>query len=218
MKLHGLSHNPRVRRVLITAQYTGAEINVEHFFPRGQPEEVLNEYKKKNPNALVPTLEAPEGPIYETNAIIRYLARSNEGSNIYGKNDFEKAQIDQYLDWVILTLEPALLPIFVTVLGHIPYNKEAFEGGIENGKKLLRILDDRLKQNKYLVGDSVTLADIAVVSLLSFFFRFVFDEKFRKPFPNLTKYYESVANEEKFKNILGKPYLCKTALPVHGSN
>ena len=103
------------------------------------------------------------------------------------------------------------------ILGYKPYEKESFENDLEALKKCLRILDDRLKQNKFLVGDSLSIADIAVVSGLSFLFRFVFDEKFRKPFPNLAKYYESVANEENFKKVLGRPVLAKVALPIPGA-
>jgi len=217
MKIYGLAHDPRVRRVFITAQYVGTDITLEQFHPFGQSEEARNEFKKKNPNGLVPTLETSDGYLYETNAIVRYLARSNEGAKIYGKNDFERAQIDQYLDWVVLAWEPTLQPGILMLLGHWPYDKEKYENSIEGAKKLLRVLDDRLKQNKYLVGDSVSVADIAVVSVLNYYFRYFFDEKFRKPYPNLVKYYESVANEENFKNVLGKPYLCKTALPPHGS-
>ncbi len=214
MKLYGLRENPKVHRILIAAQYAGVDITVEQFHPRGQSEEVLADFRKKNPNGLVPTLETPEGYLYETNAIVRYIARSNDSANIYGKNDLEKALIDQYLDWGVLNLEPSLFPVLLTHLGHKPYEKEVYENSLEGFKKGLRILDDRLKQNKYLVGDSLSIADIMAVTGLAFFFRYVFDEKFRKPFPNLTKYYETIANEENFKKVLGRPVLAKVALPL----
>jgi len=214
MKVHGLSFTPKVQRILIAAQYAGVEIAVEEFFPKGQTEEVLAEFRKKNPNGLVPTLEAPEGCLYETNAILRYVARSNEGANIYGKTDFERALIDQHLDWIATTLEPALFPIFYTLIGLKTYEKAAYETGLEAAKKVLRIVDDRLKQSKFLAGDSLSIADIALVSILNLLFRFVFDEKFRKPFQNLSKYFETVANEENFKKILGRPVLAKVALPL----
>jgi len=218
MKIYGLPHNYKTHRILVAAQYAGVDVTVEHFHPSGQSEEVLAEYRKKNPNLLVPTLETPEGYLYETNAIVRHVARSGENSTIYGKNDFEKAQIDQYLDWVTLNLESFVFPIFLAAIGHKTCSKEIFESNFEGLKKLLRIIDDRVKQNKFLVGDSVSIADIAVVTSLTFLFRYFFDEKFRKPFPNLTKYYETIANEENFKKIQGRPFLIKNALQIHGSS
>jgi len=212
MKVYGLAHVPKVQRLLIAAQYAGLDITVEEFHPKRQSEEALAEFKKKNPNGLVPTLETSEGYLYETNAILRYIIRQNEGSNLYGKTDFEKAIIDQYLDWVALTFEPAIFSIFLMTYGHKAYEKDSFNNDLEALKKVLRILDDRLKQSKYLAGENLSIADIAIVSFLGFLFRFVLDEKARKPFPNLTKYFEIVANEENFQKVLGRPVLCKVAL------
>ena len=109
-----------------------------------------------------------------------------------------------------MTLEPAATYFFAPIVGFAPYNKEKYEQGLDALKKALRILDDRVKQSKYLVGDSITIADIHVVADLAIFFRFAFDEKFRKPFHNLTKYFESVANEPNFVKVIGKPALAKT--------
>ncbi len=217
MKVYSLSHSARTQKLQIAALYVGVDISVEEFHPRQQTEASLAEFKKKNPNGLIPTLETPEGCLYESNAILRHIVRSNDKAEIYGKNDFEKALIDQYLDWNNLTLESVYVPVLLVVLGYAPYEKESFENALETLKKALRILDDRLKQNKYLVGDTVSIADIAIVSYLAFFFRYLFDEKFRKPVPNLTKYYETVANEENFKKVFGRPVIAKVALPLAGA-
>jgi len=203
----------RSTKTLIAAEYAGVQITPVDYNPLiATPEEKEN-FKKLNPNGKVPTLETPEGPLYESNAILRYVARMNDDSKLYGKDDFERALVDQYLDWTALNLEPAASVVQLTVVGLIPYNKESYEQSLETVKKALRILDDRVKQNKFLVGDSLTIADIHVVSGLALLYRYVFDEKFRKPFHNLTKYYESIANEPNFVKIVGKPVLAKTALP-----
>jgi elongation factor 1-gamma len=55
------------------------------------------EYLKKHPLGKVPLLDTPEGPIYESNAILRYLARKQK--SLYGSNVFETAQVDQWLDF-----------------------------------------------------------------------------------------------------------------------
>jgi len=48
-------------------------------------EELENkEYSAKNPFQKVPVLETKEGHIFESNAIIRYLARLNLASGLYG--------------------------------------------------------------------------------------------------------------------------------------
>jgi len=218
MKLYGFNHTMRNTKILIAAEYAGAQIATEDFNPHTATPEALQEFKKKNPNGKVPTLETPEGSIYESNAILRYVARYNDDSKLYGKNEFERALVDQFLDWTALTLEEAIFPVFRSTFGYGPYDKAQYEQSLEATKKALRILDDRLKQSKYLAGDSITIADIHVVADLAVCFRFLFDEKFRKPFHNLTKYYESVANEPNFVKIIGKPVLAKVAFqPYTGS-
>ena len=213
MKLTGLNFTKRSTKILIAAEYAGVKIDTFDFNPRDAAPEALEEYKKKNPNALVPVLETPEGILYESNAILRYVARINDDSKLYGSNDFEKALVDQYLDFVALNIEPSLNPVLRPICGRIPYEKVAYEQGLEALKKALRILDDRVKSSKYLAGDNLTIADILVVADLSLAFRYVFDEKFRKPFHNLTKYFETVANEPNFIKIIGRPVLAKVALP-----
>jgi len=212
MKLYGFNFYMRSTKVLIAAEYAGVQITPVDFNPFAATPEALQDFKKKNPNGLVPTLETPEGFIYESNAILRYVARYNDDSKLYGSNDFERALVDQYLDWTALTLEPALGGVLIPVVGLSAYDKTKYDQSLEALKKALRILDDRLKQSKYLAGDSLTIADIHVVADLALAYRFLFDEKFRKPFHNLTKYFETVANEANFVKVIGKPVLAKTAL------
>ena len=212
MKVYGLSYNLRVQKILVAAQYAGVDVTVEEFFPRFASEEVVKEFKQKNPNGTVPVLETPEGYLYESNAILRYIARHNDDSKLYGSNTYERALVDQYLDWISFNLEPALIPVVFTYAGYVPYDKNTFNTKLESAKKLLRVVDDRVKQSKYLAGDNITIADIQLATSLSFVYRFIFDEKSRKPFHNLTKWYESVSNEENFKKVLGRPILCKTPL------
>jgi elongation factor 1-gamma len=50
------------------------------------------EFKKRNPHNKIPVLETTEGHIYETNAILRHLARS--GKDLYGSTPFETSLVD----------------------------------------------------------------------------------------------------------------------------
>jgi len=44
------------------------------------------EHRKRHPLGKVPVLETPEGYIYESNAILRYVARLNSDAKLYGEN------------------------------------------------------------------------------------------------------------------------------------
>lgn len=212
-KLHGTNRFRGVKLV-VAAQYAGIDLEIVYYNPHTATPTEKAEYIKKNPNGLIPVLETPEGFIYESNAILRYIARHNDSVKLYGSSTYEQALVDQYLDWIALTLEEATNKIVFLHLGHRKYDKVTHDEALESLKKSLRILDDRLKQNKYLTGETLTIADIYAVSVLCLLFRYCFDEKARKPFYNLVKYFEQVANEENFVKANGRPHLCKTSLPI----
>jgi len=215
MKLHGYNFSSLETKIQVAAQYVGLKIEDVDLDPFGASPEVLEDLKKKNPNGKVPVLETPEGYLYESNAILRYVARYNDNSTIYGKDNFERALVDQYLDWISLTLEPAAEKLLFPLYGYAPLDKAKYTQDLEALKKVLRIIDDRLKQSKYLVGDTLTIADIQLVTDLGCLYRFVFDEKFRKAFQNLNKYFEALSNEPNFLKVCGKQVFIKNALDLY---
>jgi elongation factor 1-gamma len=52
------------------------------------------EFLAKNPLGKVPVLETADGCIFESNAIMRFVARVNPGAGLYGKNAFEQGVVD----------------------------------------------------------------------------------------------------------------------------
>jgi len=214
MKVYGISASSRTKKIIIAAAYAQVDLTVEEFFPRGAPEDVLKEFKKKNPNVKIPVLETPEGSIYESNAILRYIARQSKGVKLYGASKFEEAQVDQYLDWTATLLEPALYAYtgVYTGYGMAPYNAESHPQNREKAFKILTTLEGILNGRTHIVGNQTTIADILLATSLTTFFRFVADESIRNQFPNTTKYVEAISNEEPFTRVQGKFVLCKTAL------
>jgi len=212
MKLIGPSYNARIVKILIAANYAGISLERDEFWPKDATEAVKQEFLKKNPNGKIPVLETEHGCLFESNTIFRYIARIAKDSKLYGTSTYEESVVDQYLDWFISSFEPVYLRVIMPIRGRWPYNKESFDKSTENLKEMLKIVEDVLKNNQYLVGNNITLADIYLIQLLNFLFRFAFDEKSRKPFPNLVKYYLKLANEKHFLNVMGRPALCKNAL------
>jgi elongation factor 1-gamma len=215
MKLYGGLVGPRAKKIFIAAEYAKVDLTLEEINPRQASEEALKELKKKNPNAKVPVLETPEGPIYESNAILRYIARISKGEKLYGNTKFEESQVDQYLDWCSTLLEPAYYAYIPPYFGYARLNAETHPAAKEKLFKALKVLDDKLHQTKYLVGNNVTVADCHIACLLLNFFRYLADQETQKQFPKLTKYIEELAHSAVFTKICGKFALCKTALPVY---
>ena len=132
---------------------------------------------------------------------------------LYGKNEEEEALVDQWLDWLSTNYEKDYYMSVSPHTGRILHitkqqQKEATERLVEG----LKILENHLKLHTFLVGNRITIADISIAVTFAIAFRFVWDEKFRKNIPNITRWYEYLINQAPFKSVYGKPVLCKKAL------
>ncbi len=72
-------------------------------------------YRAKNPNGLIPTLEDDDFVLWESNAILRYLAAGDAQCRLLPAdlNRRERANIDRWLDWQLVSLGLALRALFI---------------------------------------------------------------------------------------------------------
>ena len=96
--------------------------------------------------------------------------------------------------------------------GGRPYNKKIVETAQEKAQKVIQVYEDHLMLNTYLVGERITLADIFCASLYAACFKYVFDRQWRSEFPNVTRWFETIANQQMFKAVAGEPELCEEAI------
>src|SRR5215210_9544373 len=71
------------------------------------------EYRRMNPNGLVPTIEDDGFVLWESNAIVRYLARKHRAGALVPEEASRLALADQWMDWQVSTLWPAIRPLFL---------------------------------------------------------------------------------------------------------
>lgn len=102
----------------------------------------------------------------------------------------------------------------LTVLGQTAHVPSTVAHASAEVKKILFILEQRLKLHPYIVGDRLTLADVAAASTLVLGFKLIFDEKYRKPLGNLTKWFSAIAASEQFTAVWGPIKLAKVAVPL----
>ena len=78
----------------------------------------------------------------------------------------------------------------------------------EDLEKSLRVLDDYLLFRTFLVGESVTLADVFVACDLLLPFKLVLTSSVRRKFFNVTRWFVTVVNQKQAADVLGKVELC----------
>ena len=121
-------------------------------------------YLNMNPNGLVPTLQDGDFILWESNSIIRYLARNHGGGKLEGANPKMTALANQWMDWQLTVLGPAITPAFQGLI-RTPEDKRdlaAIAASQSKTTEAMKILDAQLGKSAYVAGDQFTMGDIPV--------------------------------------------------------
>ncbi|XP_037082693.1 elongation factor 1-gamma-like [Pollicipes pollicipes] len=209
-KLYTYPNNFRAYKVLAAAQYSGAKVEVAKDFVFGETNKT-DAFLKKFPMGKVPAFESSDGAcIAESNAIAWYVANEQ----LRGKTDIERAQVVQWMGFADSELLPAVCAWTFPMQGIIQHNKQTTERAKEELRRAMAALNAHLLTCTYLVGERVTLADVAVCCTLLSAYQLAMDPEFRKPYGNVTRWFNTIVNQPQVKTIVGEVKLCvKTADP-----
>merc|ERR1712183_154273 len=179
--LYTYPDNFRAQKALIAAKYSGAEVVLAKDFKFGETNKAP-EFLKKFPLGKVPAFEGSDGVLLtESNAIAYYVANDELRG---GSDASARAQVVQ---WMAMA---------------------ATERAKEDVKAALKCLNDHLLTRTFLVGERLTLADIAVATTMLSLYKQVLDPAFRKPFVNVTRWFTTVVNQPNATAVLGQVTLC----------
>ncbi len=123
------------------------------------------EFLKLNPNGLVPTLQDGQLALWESNSILRYLARTYDAAGTFFPSDnLSQANSDKWLDWQLSILWPALRLPFLG-LTRVPEAERNYAGiskGFTDTHHYLGHLNTTLQNQAYCSGERFNLGDIAL--------------------------------------------------------
>ncbi len=123
------------------------------------------EYLALNPNGVVPTLIEDEFVLWESNAILRYLAAAHpEGHRFWPRDLCERANVDRWMDWQQTTLGPPMTTVFWGLVRTPPEQRDmpAIEKAAGRCGELYGFLDRLLQRQNYVGGAELSTADIAI--------------------------------------------------------
>jgi elongation factor 1-gamma len=200
--LHSASGNKNAFKALIAAEYCGVKVELTKNFEMGVSNKTP-EFIKMNPLGKIPVLETPDGAVFESNAIARYVARSKGDNLLFGDSLIEYARIEQWMDFAATEVDTNLARWLYPRLGYMPYVPASEEIGIAGLKRSLGALNTHLRSNTFLVGHSVTLADIVMTCNLYHGFARIFTKAFTCAFPHVERYFWTMVNQPNFKKVIG---------------
>merc|ERR1711878_253802 len=193
------------QKAVIAAKYSGAEVSLAKDFKFGETNK-SPEFLKKFPLGKVPAFEGSDGVLLtESNAIAYYVANDELRG---GSDAAARAQVVQWMCMADNEILPAACTWVFPTMGIMQFNKNATERAKEDVKAALKCLNDHLLTRTFLVGERLTLADIAVATTMLSLYKQVLDPAFRKPFVNVTRWFTTVVNQPNVKAVLGQVNLC----------
>ena len=121
-----------------------------------------DDFRLKNPNGKIPTLELADGSyLWESNAILNFLA---EGTSFLPRDRWLRAKILQWQFFEQYSHEPyiAVARFIAKFLGMPDERKQEFHDKQDGGHRALTIMENQLEKSKYLVNGGYTIADISL--------------------------------------------------------
>lgn len=158
------------------------------------------EFLGMNPNGTVPVLRDGDGaPLWETGAIVRYLAARYGRERFWPSDPAMRAQIDKWAEWAKINVTLGFtMPIFWRVVRTAPSKQDAVAIGeaVAAFDTILDIAEAQLCGNAFLAGEDFSLADIQFGHILYRYFDIAISRPDR---PALAQYYAGLSARAAFR-------------------
>lgn len=166
-----------------------------------------DEYLAMNPNGTVPTIrDGSNPPLWETGAILRYLASEYAPESFWPSNNQRRANIDRWSEWSKVNIAMNFTgPIFWRVV-RTPLSRrdpEAIRRALKVLDNYLAIADKQLSRFEYIAADHFTLADIQFGHCLYRYFDIEID---RSECHQLRRYYNTLSQRPPFREHVMTTY------------
>ncbi|OJW73768.1 MAG: glutathione S-transferase [Sphingomonadales bacterium 63-6] len=162
MKIWGRINSTNIRKVLWCAEELGlAYQRIDAGGAFGVVKDPA--YLAMNPNGLVPCLQDGDLVLWESNAIVRYLARQyGEGHPFVAGSAAEWASADKWMDWASLSFADPFRDMYWNMVRRSPEERDEAEmkRGQEQCARLMEIADKALGQEPYFSGRNVGIGDV----------------------------------------------------------
>jgi glutathione S-transferase len=163
-----------------------------------------SDFLKRNPNGLVPCLEHDDFVLWESNAIVRYLAETFGHGTLQPDGARARAAADKWMDWASLVFAAPFRDIFWNSVRATPAqrNEAEIQRGLENSAELLRIVDDVLAQQPYLSGDRLGIGDIPLGCQIQALRTLSYP---LSELPHVAAWYQRLEQREAFRTLVRLP-------------
>ena len=163
------------------------------------------EFAALNPNRRVPVLRDGDTVVWESNAIVRYLAAKYGAGTLWNPDPGARAQADIWMAWTQTMAHREFIDLFWGFVRTPPEQRDmaAMRAANERLVKHLELLDRHLGGQPYLAGETFTMGDIPVGALLYRYFAMELDHP---SLPNLMAWYARLGERPAYQAHVAIPF------------
>ncbi|HME26938.1 MAG TPA: glutathione S-transferase family protein [Acetobacteraceae bacterium] len=195
MKLYLFPISGRVVGIVALKNHLGLDCEVQPI-DLGSGDQLAPEYLALNPNKKIPTLEDDGFVLWESNAILFYMAAKQRGGELWPSDLKGQADVLRWLAWESAHWDAESCGMVAyekaskTVLGLGPPDPAFIARGEQNFTRFAAVLNDSLIGKTWLIGERLTIADFSVGGLVPS------AERMELPvgnFPEILRWYKGLA-------------------------
>ncbi len=162
------------------------------------------DYLAMNPNGLIPTISDDGFILWESNAIVRYLAAKHGVGGLCPEDLRERADADRWMDWQLGTLWVAMRPVFIGLVRTPPEERDAatIEEARQGTIAAWSILEAHMEDRNHALGGDFTMADIPLGVSIYRWFQLPVEKDWT---PNLDAYLEKLSERPAFRERVMLP-------------
>ncbi|KAK2844778.1 hypothetical protein Q5P01_011437 [Channa striata] len=144
-------------------------------------------------------------------AVSWYLAAQAKKAGVGTK---QQSQVWQWLSFAENELTPVACAVVFPLMGLMGVDKKLQQSSRAELMRVLKVLNQALEPRTFLVGESITLADVAVATAVLLPFKYALEPLDRQTLTNVTRWFTTCINQPQFLKVLGKISLCDKMVAV----
>jgi len=162
------------------------------------------DFRKLNPNGLVPVIIDDGFVNWESNSCVRYLAAKHGDGTFYPADLQTRAVAERWMDWQVTTVSPAMIPVFRGMIRTAPEdrNMKTIEAGRAALSAKMAIVNEALADSAYLAGDHFTMGDIPIGIAAWRWFNMPIE---REDYPHLRRWSDALCERPGYQRFIMKP-------------
>lgn len=204
LKIWGNDHSSCVQKVIWCAEELGLGFErVDLGGAHGGLDDP--EYVALNPNRVIPTIDDDGFILWESNAIVCYLASKYGQGGLYPDDPRARGEAYRWIIWQGGTVRPAMLPLYGQWAVWKPEYRHLAE--LEDLRRSMlgiwRIVDDHLADRAYVAGDAFTMGDIPIGIMAHWWYLFPIDHG---SMANLKAWHDRLCERPAFQTRVAQAY------------